>query len=73
MSTASKVAAHKAKHPELYCLQHGCLWRIPEDVLFCPRHRNRRKEAPYIAQARQIATMYNTLAQAEARPDLEEQ
>jgi hypothetical protein len=32
-----------------------------------------KPQAPYKAQAQQIATMYNAIAQAEARPDLEEQ
>ena len=35
----------------------------------CPFHYP--TEAPYKAQARQIAKMYNELAKAEARPDLE--
>jgi hypothetical protein len=33
---------------------------------------NLEPEAPYITQAREIAKMYNELAEAERRPDLEE-
>jgi hypothetical protein len=36
MSTASKVAEHKAKHPELYCKHPRCLWRTGGGL--CPRH-----------------------------------
>ena len=46
-------------------------------VLSCPAPRPNRLErgcslAPYKAQAMQIAEMYNALAEAEARLDLEE-
>ena len=69
MSTASKVAAHKARYPGKYCLVPSCLWRT--DELLCPRHCSKR-EVPYKAQARRIAEMYNRLATAEHRPDLED-
>ena len=69
MSTASKVAQHKEKNPEKYCAALRCLWRT--DEIFCPRHRP-SSEAPYKAQARRIAEMYNRLATAEYRPDLED-
>lgn len=36
MSTASKVAEHKAKHPELYCPTKRCLWHTGGG--HCPRH-----------------------------------
>jgi hypothetical protein len=36
MSTASKVAAHKEAHPELYCPHMRCLWRTGGPL--CPRH-----------------------------------
>ena len=36
MSTASKVAASKEKHPERFCPQPRCLWRT--DGQYCPRH-----------------------------------
>jgi hypothetical protein len=39
MSTASKVAERKAKKPELYCPQPGCLWRTGGER--CPRHKVR--------------------------------
>lgn len=35
----------------------------------CPFHYP--TEAPYLAQAKRVATMYNALAEAERRPDLE--
>ena len=44
-TTAAKVAAHKAAHPEMYCIVSKCLYRT--DALRCPRHA----EAPYKAQA----------------------
>jgi hypothetical protein len=69
MSTASKVAQHKAKHPELYCLAPRCLWRT--DERYCPRHKP-KPIAPYKAQAQRIANVYNQLAEAERRKDLEE-
>lgn len=37
MSTASKVAANKLKHPELYCPHPRCLWRTGGGR--CPRHQ----------------------------------
>jgi hypothetical protein len=36
MSTASKVAARKLEHPELYCPSPRCLWRTGGG--YCPRH-----------------------------------
>jgi hypothetical protein len=36
MSTASKVAAHKEAHPELYCPHTRCLWRTGGSL--CKRH-----------------------------------
>jgi hypothetical protein len=38
MSTASKVAEHKAKHPERYCPKERCLWHTG-DGSYCPRHK----------------------------------
>jgi hypothetical protein len=36
MSTASKVAASKLAHPEMYCPVPRCLWRTGGGR--CPRH-----------------------------------
>jgi hypothetical protein len=69
MTVASKVAQRKEAHPELYCTAKRCLWFIGHGFL-CPRHT--RSIAPYVAQAQRIANTYNALAQAEARPDLED-
>ena len=55
MSTASKVAAHKAKHPELYCPYVKCLWRTGGPL--CPRHAKALAIAPYKAQAQIGVTM----------------
>ena len=77
MSTASKVAQHKEDHPELYCLAPRCLWRTggagepSTRRVYCHRHAP-KPIAPYKAQAQRIANVYNQLAQAEARPDLED-
>ncbi len=47
MSTASKVAADKAKHPGHFCPAPGCLWKTAKlnpitgergPGGFCPRH-----------------------------------
>jgi hypothetical protein len=88
MSTASKTAERKNKHPEWYCRVKGCLWftgyskacakhgcehctRTEKgEQSCCPFHFP--VEAPYLAQAKHIAQMYNATARAEARPDLEE-
>ena len=88
MSTAAKVAQDKAKHPEKFCPAPRCLWRTgtgevcprhkgeqetqPIDTQRAKGVSMLKPEAPFKAQARQIATLYNALAQAEARPDLEE-
>lgn len=40
-----------------------------EDVLGSPL----KPEPPYVAQAQRIAQMYNAVAQAESRPDLQEE
>ena len=51
MTTQSKVAAHKAKHPELYCPRPRCLWHTLGGL--CPRHKAvceclpQRPTAPY--------------------------
>ena len=34
---AAKVAANKARHPELYCPAPKCLWRTGGG--WCPRHQ----------------------------------
>jgi len=34
---AAKVAANKARHPELYCPNAKCLWRTGGG--YCPRHQ----------------------------------
>lgn len=74
MSTAQKVAEHKAKHPKWYCPAANCLWRTRGNYTPCPRHQNfYDNDAPYKSQARRIADMYNATARAEARPDLEEE
>ena len=39
MSTASKVAAYKEAHPEVFCPESRCLWRTG-DGSPCPRHPN---------------------------------
>jgi hypothetical protein len=36
MSTASKVAERKERHPELYCPKDRCLWHTGGG--YCPRH-----------------------------------
>jgi len=37
MTTAQKVAEHKAKHPDQYCPRPRCLWRTGGG--HCPRHQ----------------------------------
>ena len=71
MSTAYTVAQHKELHPEQYCPKHRCLWLTGGG--YCPRHARATPIAPYKAQAQRIANVYNATAQAEARPDLEEE
>jgi hypothetical protein len=63
--TAAKVALNKAAHPEQYCPKHRCLWHTGGG--YCPRHAPIKPAAPYVAQARRIATMYNALAEQERR------
>ena len=49
-------------------------WIIADNAAAQATHDNDTEpEAPYLAQAKRIATMYNALAKAERRPDLEEQ
>ncbi len=50
MSTAAKVAAHKEKHPEMYCPTKKCLWRTG-DGSHCPRHKPKVQEAKIPAAA----------------------
>lgn len=69
MSTASKVAEHKERHPGWYCRTARCLWFTGRGKA-CPKHT--RSIAPYIAQAQSIAEAYNRLAWTEHRPDLED-
>lgn len=53
MSTAAKVAQNKAKHPERYCPENGCLWRT--DGSRCPRHATPSIERQTIAFLRNHA------------------
>ena len=49
-------------------------WIIADNAAAQATHDNSTEpEAPYLAQAKRIATMYNEIAQAESRPDLEEE
>ena len=54
MSTASRVAQHKANHPNWYCHAKGCLYFIGRGK-GCPKHPI--TEAPYKAQAQIGVTM----------------
>lgn len=63
------VYTHTRFSQHVYFLAHKKLDRLTRKERGCFALK---PEAPYKAQARQFATMYNALAQAEARPDLEE-
>jgi hypothetical protein len=40
--TAMRVAANKAKRPEIYCPASRCLWRTAGG--YCPRHKREERE-----------------------------
>jgi hypothetical protein len=51
MSTASKVAADKEKHPEKYCPHVHCLWRTGGPL--CARHAKALRT--YVEPLQQLA------------------
>lgn len=69
LTIRKKVRQHLLEHMKCLCLPQrpDAPWHRAD----CPVRSI--PEAPYKVQARSIATMYNNLAQAEERPDLEEQ
>lgn len=58
MSTAAKVAQHKAAHPELYCPK--CLWRTGGG--YCPRHKTNETPAQVAEAVAGMARHANTPA-----------
>lgn len=61
---AAKVRAYKEKHPELYCPDPKCLWRVVTSYGRkpnpCPRHMSGMQEAISPAQTGLTAQNDNT-------------